>query len=199
MQSIANKVINRIYGHGRGWAFTPKDFSDFGDRSAIDVSLNRLVKQGLIRRVGRGVYDFPQFSKLFKATVSADFDQIARAIARCHGWSITPSGETSLNLLGLSTQVPGKYIYYSDGPSKEYSIGNGEIVFIKRANKEIGALSTCTALTVQAIKALGQKHITPEVLKKLREKLTGKEKNAALHEARYVTGWVYEVIKKIAE
>jgi hypothetical protein len=55
MQSIANKVINRIYGHGRGWAFIPKDFTDLGKRPAIDVSLNRLIKKGTIRRIMRGI------------------------------------------------------------------------------------------------------------------------------------------------
>lgn len=106
MQSIANKVINRIYGHGRGWAFTPKDFADLGERSAIDISLNRLIKKGTIRRIMRGIYDYPRISKLFNAPASPEPDQIAHAIAKIHSWSISPSGETALNILGLSTQVP---------------------------------------------------------------------------------------------
>jgi hypothetical protein len=101
MYSVENKVVNRIYGRGRGWAFTPKNFADCGERAAVDTSLNRLRKKGTIRNVLRGVYDFPRHSKLFNAPASPEPDQIARAIARVHGWSISPSGETALNLLGL--------------------------------------------------------------------------------------------------
>jgi hypothetical protein len=120
MEHIANKVINRIYGHGRGWAFTPKDFVDCGERSAIDTNLNRLIKKGIIRKDLRGIYDFPRFSALFNAPASPDPEAIAYAIARSYGWTISPSGETALNLLGLSTQVPGMYCFLSDGPTKTY-------------------------------------------------------------------------------
>lgn len=146
----------------------------------------------------RGVYDYPRTSTLFKEPASLEPDGAAQAIARKFGWSIIPSGETALNLLGLSTQVPGKYVYFSDGPSKKYSWGTGELTFTKRAAKETGALSSRTALVVQALKVLGKEHIDRTVLNHLRKKLTAKEKTSALREARYVTGWVYEAIKKIA-
>jgi hypothetical protein len=198
MQSVSNKVVSRIYGHGRGWTFTKKDFSDCGSSTAVEKVLPRLRKKGTIRQLLRGVYDYPRFSTLFKAPASAMPDQIAQAIARWHGWSIYPSGETALNLLGLSTQVPAKYVYFSNGPSKRYAWSGGELLFTKRAAKETGSLSSGTALVVQALKALGQGHIDKKTVNYLRGKLTAKEKAIALREARYVTGWVYEIIKKIA-
>jgi hypothetical protein len=54
-------------------------------------------------------------------------------------------------------------------------------------------------LLVQAIKALREKHITLQIIDKLRQKLTDKEKKTALSESQYITGRVYEIIKKIAE
>ncbi len=36
MQSIENKVISRIYGRSRGWAFTKADFSSDFKRASID-------------------------------------------------------------------------------------------------------------------------------------------------------------------
>lgn len=199
MEPIANKVLSRIYGHGRGWAFTPKDFADCGERSAIDTNLNRLVKKGVIRKDLRGVYDLPRFSTLFNAPASPDPDAIAYAIARAHGWSISPSGETALNLLGLSTQVPGIYCFFSDGPTKTYSWDSGELTFKKRAIKETSALSQKTSLLVQALKALGEKNVTMDIILHLRNTLSEKEIKTALRESQYVTGWVYETIKKIAE
>ncbi|MBN1981875.1 MAG: hypothetical protein JW795_10100 [Chitinivibrionales bacterium] len=55
----------------------------------------------------RGVYDYPKIGTLIAGLLGLDIDQVAHAIARKHGWTIKPSGETALNILGLSTQVPG--------------------------------------------------------------------------------------------
>jgi hypothetical protein len=199
MQSIGNKVVSRIYGHGRGWVFTKKDLSDCGGSMAVEKALLRLRQKGIIRLLLRGVYDYPRFSELFKEPASPEANQIAQAIARKFGWSIYPSGETALNLLGLSTQVPAKFIYFSDGPSKAYDWKGGKLSFVKRAIKETSSLSQKTALVVQALKALGQEHIDKEIIGKLSKKLSAKEKSVALREARYVTGWVYDAVKKVAE
>ncbi len=128
-QSIENKVISRIYGNGRGWAFSPKDFSDLGTRSSIDVALHRLLAKETIRRVIRGIYDYPRFSERLKRTLSADVDQVARAFARKFGWSIQPTGMAALNILGLSTQIQGQYAYLSDGPNRTYGIGGQDLIF----------------------------------------------------------------------
>jgi hypothetical protein len=198
MQHISNKVVSRIYGHGRGWVFTKKDLSDCGGSMAVEKALLRLRKKGTVRLLIRGVYDYPRFSRLFDGPASPEASQIAQAIARKFGWSIYPSGETALNLLGLSTQVPAKYVFYSDGPSKKYDWKGGELVFIKRTIKETSSLSRKTVLVVQALKALGQKNVDQELLSRLTKKLSTKEKSTALREARYVTGWVYDAIQKMA-
>jgi hypothetical protein len=194
-----NKVVSRIYGHGRGWAFTKKDLADCGGSMAVEKALPRLRDKGTIRKILRGVYDYPCMSSLFNAPSSPIPDQIAQAISRSNGWSIYPSGDTALNLLGLSTQMVGKYCYFSDGPSRKYCWSGGELIFKKRAIKETAQLSARTALIVQALKALGKENVNQTVIEKLRKELTLKEIKTALREAKFVTSWVYEVIKKIAD
>ena len=129
MQSIENRVLSRIYGRGRGWAFFQKDFSDLGSRTSIDNALTRLQKKGSIRRVMRGLYDYPRFSDLLSGPLSPDMDQVARALARKFRWRIQPSGPSALNLIGLSTQVPGRVTYISDGPNKTYNLGKTILAF----------------------------------------------------------------------
>ncbi|MCK4543568.1 MAG: hypothetical protein KAU17_15160 [Spirochaetales bacterium] len=102
------QVISRIYGYDRGHVFTPSDFSDIAQPVKIRITLARLTDKGVIRRLLRGVYDFPSFSKILNEPAPPDTDAIAQALARAHGWTILPGGETALNLLGLSTQVPAK-------------------------------------------------------------------------------------------
>jgi len=49
MENIANKIVSRIYGHGRGWCFTPKDFAGLGSTESVRIKLFRLVRQKIIR------------------------------------------------------------------------------------------------------------------------------------------------------
>jgi hypothetical protein len=158
-QTFEDKALYRIRGTGGGWAFSPRDFLDLGGRSTVDSALHRLEKRGEIRRVIRGIYDYPRFSKLLDQSLSPDIDQVARALARKFRWRIQPSGATALNFLGLSTQVPARAVYLSDGPDRVYQIGNTTLAFEHTALKESGIKLKESGLIVQALKSLGQERI----------------------------------------
>jgi hypothetical protein len=197
MQTIENKILSRIYGHGRGWAFSANDFSQEFGRSSIDWVLYKLVSSGTIRRVCRGIYDYPQFSELLQQEISPDFDQIARALARKFHWRIQPTGDAALNLLGLSTQVPGRLIYLSDGPNRRYIVGNHTIEFRKSALKDIGFKHKISGLIVHGLKALGKNRVDDLVIAKIRDQLDDNARAQLLKDAVSSTGWVYETIKLI--
>ena len=112
------------------------------------MGLTRLEADGLIRRVIRGVYDKPEYNDFLGEYVAPSPDKVANALARNFGWSIVPCGDTALNLLGLSTQVPAAWVYVSDGTYKEYAYDNTTIQFKRTTNKEVSKLSYKTALTV---------------------------------------------------
>lgn len=197
MKSTENKVINRIYGKGRGWSFSRIDFSDLGSIEAIDQSLSRLAKKGQIRRVLRGLYDYPKFSDFLKKELSPDIDQVARAIARKHGWTIQVSGNTALNILGLSAQLPGRFMYYSDGRSCRYQVEKQELIFKKSSLKDMGVKYKESALLVQAIKALDQGSLSEHDKQQIRDYYKPHQQTKILKDTRYVTSWVYEEIKDI--
>ena len=101
-QSIDNKAISRIYGHGKGWVFTPAHLSDLGSRDAVASALRRYRQSGLIRQLARGLYDYPRTDpKLGMLTPSPD--AVARAFAGRDAFRLQPSGAYAANLLGLST------------------------------------------------------------------------------------------------
>lgn len=197
MQPIEIKVINRIYGNGRGWAFFKNDFADLGSVDAIEKALFRLRQKGRIRRVMRGLYDYPKHSKLLGQLLSPDIDQVAHALARKFGWRIRISGNAALNILGLSTQVPTKYLYHCDGRSKAYHIGNNELRFKRTELKDIGLKYPDSELLVQAIKALGKKTLTKEEKQKIRDYFSHDKHARILKDTQYTTSWVYEIIKSI--
>lgn len=197
MQTVEDKIVSRIYGRGRGWAFTANDFTSEFRRSTVDWVLYKLVTKGTIRRIARGIYDYPKYSELLKQELSPDFDQVARALARKFNWRITPTGDAALNLLGLSTQVPGRPVYLSDGPTRSYKIGNFTLEFKKAALKDVGFKHRESGLVVQALKALGKERINDNVIASIRSRLDEKARKRVLKETVTATGWVYDAIKRI--
>lgn len=198
-QAIESKILSRIYGRGRGWAFTKTDFViEFGE-SNVHQALSSLTKSGKIRRVCRGVYDYPSYSELLSAELSPDLDQVARALARKFNWRIQPSGDAALNLLGLSTQVPGRWVYLTDGTGREYSIGANTLEFKKSALKDVGFKYPESGLVVHALKALGRDRVDQAIIEKIRKQLSTKDRERIPKDTRSVTGWVYESIKQICQ
>ena len=173
------------------------DFADIADTSTIRQSLSRLVQSGTLRRILKGVYEKPKYSKLLDEYVAADPEAVATALARSYHWTIAPCGNTALNLLGLSTQVTAVWSYISDGPYKTYEWNSTKLEFKHRTNKEITGLSYMTSLVIQALKTLGRSNVTPAVIQMLSEKLTDKDKQACLKEATESTDWVYDTIRQI--
>lgn len=192
-----NTLRLRIKAAPSGSAFVASDFADITDNAKLGVGLSRLEEEGIIVRIIRGVYYKPEFSKLLGEIIAPSPDTVAHAIARNFGWTIIPCGDTALNLLGLSTQVPSVWSYVSDGAYKEYVLGNTTLKFKRTTNKEISKLSEKTALIIQALKALGKDQINDEVIYKLKARTTAAERKAMLKEAQYATSWIYEVIKQI--
>ena len=196
-KSVENKVISRIYGNGRGWAFSQMDFSGIGTRTAVDVALHRLQTQGTIRRVIRGIYDYPKHSEKLDRELSPDIDQAARALARKFGWRIQATGPAALNLLGLSTQVVGRIAYLSDGPDRTYTIGGQELAFEHTVLKEAGFKRRESSLLVQALKTLGPDRITVDTVRKLRRFLGDDLRAKVLKDTRTASGWIRDTILNI--
>ncbi len=199
MNTLRNKIVSRIYGNGRGWCFTRSDFLDIASPDAIDVNLHRLNNESIIIRASRGVYCYPKHSKLLNVFLSPDIDQIASAIARKFNWEIQPTGDAALNILGLSNQVPGKFTYLSNGPSKEYKIENIDLIFKRTALKNSGFKYRKSSIVFQALKALGEKNISGDTVKIIRDFLTLDERKKVLKDTEKTTAWVYEIIKHICQ
>lgn len=192
-----NQIKKIITDAEVGTAFVAVDFTTIADKKTISMGLTRLESEGLIRRVFRGVYDKPEYNTFLGEYVAPSPNKVAYALARNFGWTIVPCGDTALNILGLSTQVPAAWVYVSDGTYKEYTYDNTTIQFKKTTNKEVSKFSYKTALTVQALKALGKDKIDDTIISRLSKLLTKEERKIMLDEAKAATSWIYEYIKLI--
>lgn len=190
-------IKDRINKSEIGTVFVATDFVDISDKTSINTYLTRLDEEKSLQRIMRGVYYKPEYNDFLGEFVAPEPDAVAHALARNFGWTIVPCGDTALNLLGLSTQIPAAWVYVSDGTYKEYTYEQTTIKFKRTTNKEISKLSYKTALVVQALKALGKDNVDDTVLTKLKNNLTDSEKQALLTEAKAATSWIYEYIKLI--
>lgn len=194
-----NQIRGNIERAEAGSVFVSTDFTDITDKKTVNMGLIRLADEGLIKKILFGVYYKPEFSELLGETVAPSPNKVAHALARNFGWTIVPCGDTALNLLGLSTQVPSQWVYVSDGAYKEYSFDNTVIKFKRTTNKEISKLSYKTALTIQALKALGKDNVSEQIICRLKKALCEEDKEKMLTEAKSATSWVYEYIKVICK
>ncbi len=190
-------IKDRINKSEIGTVFVATDFVDISDKTSINTYLTRLDEEKILLRIMRGVYYKPEYNDFLGEYVAPEPDAVAHALARNFGWTVVPCGDTALNLLGLSTQIPADWVYVSDGTYKEYTYEQTTIKFKRTTNKEISKLSYKTALVVQALKALGKDNVDDAVLTKLKNNLNEEEKQALLTEAKAATSWIYEYIKLI--
>lgn len=194
-----NKIRNIIAKSENGSVFVSTDFTDITDKKTVNMALLRLADEGLVKKILFGVYYKPEYNELLGETVAPSPNKVAHALARNFGWTIVPCGDTALNLFGLSTQVLAQWVYVSDGAYKEYSFDNTVIKFKRTTNKEISNLSYKTALTIQALKALGKDNVSEQIILHLKKVLSKEDKEKMLAEAKSATSWVYEYIKVICK
>jgi len=198
MSVIQTDILDFIRRRGSGKVYTSKDLLHLGSRAAIDQTLSRLVRAGELQRLARGLYYYPKSNPRLGIAVAASPDEIAGALARQTGSRIVPSGALAANQLGLSTQVPAKHVYLTDGRSREVRVGNQVFAMKHVAPKELPIGSPVSAAVFQALRYLGTDSIDEDVIARLRRRVSAKQQRELLRDARYTTGWIGDIVRKIA-
>lgn len=192
-------VVEKIESLEHGSIFIANDFLEIASYERVRNILNRLVSDGVIHRILKGVYYQPRYIELIGEYEAPNVHQIALTIARKYNWTIAPSGNTALNILGLSTQVPAKWSYLSDGRYITYSFNEINIEFKRRTNAEISKMSTTTAMVIQAIKAIGKENVTKEHIDSIKKRISSEDRDALLIEGKTATAWIFEKLRMIGE
>ena len=175
MASIEDRIIYRIRAKGRGWVFSPSHFLDFGSRKAVDLALFRLVNRGTIRRLARGIYDYPKIHPQLGA-LSPSIDSVAKLIAEKNNSQLKITGAEAANALGLSTQVPARIVYLTDGPSRKIKIGKQTIELRHASPKKMATAGKASGTVIQALQYIGKENVNSEMVSKIKETLSGDDK-----------------------
>lgn len=196
--SIGQAVLDRMRGRGHGAIFAPADFLDLGSRGAIDVALLRGTRAGVIRKVGRGLYDWPKSHPRWGPSPASP-DAVVGALARRDGIRVRPGGAQSAHDLGLTDQVPMKVIYLTDGRSRKLSVGNLPVTIKHASHRTMATADRPSGDVIQALRWLGRRHIDRSVISQLRRVLPQDAKAQLLKDLRFSPGWMVPLLKSIAD
>ena len=197
-QSIDSKILAAIHGRGRGSVFVPADFLDIGSREAVDVVLHRLTRKGTIRRLARGVYDFPKTHPVL-GPLQPSADKVAQALAGRDHTRLQPAGAYAANALGLSEQVPAKAVFLTDGPTRTVKIGPTTIQLRRTTARNMATAGRLSGLLIQALRELGKEHVTPERRKHLKRTLPADKRRELLKDLRLAPAWMHPIFRELAE
>jgi hypothetical protein len=196
MSSITDRITRLIRAKGPGSVFTPTDFLDLGSRAAIDQTLSRLVKSGRLRRLARGLYDYPRIHSKLGALAPSP-DAVADAFARETGSRLQVAGAQAANALGLSTQVPARSVYLTDGPSRRVALGK-RIVDVRHASpKHLVAPGSMAGTVIQALRHLGAE-AAPAVIDAAGPRLTSADKRTLAKSAKQAPAWMRPALNRIS-
>ncbi len=193
---ISEKILRRI--NGREGPVPTGDLLDLGTRSAVDKALSRLARQGRIRRVRRGLYEIPRTGALLGEPLVHSPDVLVRAWARNNGLRVVPSGAMAANMLGLSTQVPAKIVYYTNGRSQTLELGPYIVKLLNRGPKTMDVSGDLAPLVLQALRHIGRGGVTQKVMNRLHSILSKQDRSDLSSSIGCAPGWMKPVIEDIA-
>ena len=118
----------------RGKPFTSAHFLKHGARGSVDRALSRLVREGYIQRVSRGVFVRPRTSR-FVGTVLPDVLEVIEAIVCRTGETVQIHGAEAARRLRLSTQVPTAPVFLTSASSRAIRVGNITVKMIHTSSR----------------------------------------------------------------
>jgi hypothetical protein len=199
MTSLIDRIMRRVRAHGRGrWVCTPKDFLDLGKRAAVDQALSRLVKNGSLRRIGRGLYDFPRMSGILNRPAPPDIDTAVATLARRDNIQVMPDSIVAANQLGLTNAVPAKAAYITNGSSRTLKVGGRTVQLHRVRQRLMNWANRPAAPFVQALDWLGKTVASaPRMIDTLRTKLSDAIKQDLMKGLDLLPAWMVSVVHHI--
>ncbi len=189
----AEAIRKQIEEIGVGEPFTSTQFKGLGTRASVDQTLSRLVKQGEMVRVSRGVFVRPKKSR-YVGQVMPEPSKVAQAIANAHGETIQVHGAEAARLLGLTTQMPLQSVFYTR--SRELKLGKLQLILKHVAPRKLALSGRPSGLALSALWYLGKKQVSPRTIKTIQEKLAPEAFEELKAETRSMPAWMSDTLHR---
>jgi len=196
--SVETSLLRSIRSRGRGSVWVPSDFLRLGSREAVDIALHRLVKRGVIRRLARGLYDFPKEHPIL-GSLQPSAEAIAQALAGRDHTRMQPAGAFAANALGLTDQVPAKAVFLTDGRSRTVKVGKMTIHLRRTTPRNMAAAGRLSGMLIQALRELGEPYITRRRIEHLRRTIPLEKRRELLRDTALAPAWMRPIFCQLAE
>ena len=179
-----------------GKIYFAEDFIAISNNEQVRLALSRLTKEGVIIRLAQGVYVYPKNDPIIGKT-RPGMEEIASAIANRNHIKIRPTGAYALNKLGLSTQVPMRSVFVTNGSSRKIKVGKNTIEFKNSSSRKMAYSGKVSGLVIQALAELSKKNVTAEIIDKIGVVLHKENRVVLLEDLKLAPNWIAEIILKI--
>jgi len=197
-ETIEYKIIKKIKKARRGTLFFGDAFTSIGSPETIRRTLSRLVESGELDRVAPGIFVRPQIDSII-GKITPTIEDITKAIAKRDKARIVPTGVYALNRLGLSTQVPMKIVYLTDGSARKIKVGNYTVSFVRTSPRNVAAIGKISRLAIQALKSIGKDNVTQREIEHIENVLLNEKKTYLEHDLRIAPEWIKGIIRNSLE
>lgn len=198
MTDTENNIGKFIKSKPKGVLLFPDDFNHLGTPVAIRKALQRLREKGIIKQVTHGIYVRPKISELI-GELMPSAEEVAKGIAKRDKIKMVPTGTYALNALGLSTQVPMKLVFLTDGAARTIKVGKRTIKFKRTTPKNLLAKGEVSGLVIQALREIGKDKPTETEIKKIVALLKKEDKKKLLHDIELAPVWIKEIMQQAIE
>jgi predicted transcriptional regulator of viral defense system len=190
---LEKKIEEKLKTTKKGKVFFAEDFTELGNVESINRVLSRLRERGKLVRLAFGIYLYPKVDKEL-GILYPSVEEIAAAIARRDKARIIPTGIQALNKLGLSTQVPLKAVYLTDGAARAVKVGNRTIKFKKTSPKNLAVKGEISALVIQALKSIGKNKVEDNILVRIKNVLKKERNENIIHDDKLAPTWICKIL-----
>ena len=194
MKNTEEQIAEFVSNQPRGTLFFPDDFEHIGSSEAVRKALQRLENKGTIRRVAHGIYVLPKESP-YIGEVLPSAEGVAAAIAKRDKIRIVPTGVYALHALGLSTQIPLRLVFLTDGAARTIKVGKRTIKLKRTTPKNLMAVGPISSLVIQALREIGKDKISPDELKQIMKILEGEDQQTLKHDIKLAPEWIKQIMK----
>ncbi|UCS94303.1 hypothetical protein KZP23_04540 [Echinicola marina] len=195
---VESKIAETLKSYPKGSIVFVDDFLDYGNPESVKKALLRLKEKQVLVHLAHGIYLYPKVDKelgiLYPST-----EDIAQAIARRDKARIVPTGVQALNKLGLSTQVPLKVVYLTDGAARTIKVGKRIISFKKASPKNLSTKGEISTLVIQALKSIGKDNLDQAIIEKVQSIIKKEDPKNIIHDSKLAPAWIYNILMQTIE
>lgn len=197
MNSYVDIIRSKIVNMKLGTIFFSDGFP-IDNRQAVRVVLSRLVKDSSIVRLGPGIYLKPKYSNLIRSIEYPSVHTIAQAVAQKEKARIIPSGSYAVHQLGLTTQVPVRSVFLTDGSARNIILEDGrEIVFKRTTAKNLSYKNDTIRMVVSALKEIGMAGLDAAVKKQLANILASSDDTHSKEDILLAPEWIQKELLQL--